>query len=188
MIESLTPLQRHFNNKNGYVSNFSLSNLKNVENSDHRWRFKSRNSLPIKYLREYDLETENIRVGIFQSRKIPACIPINEELCRLLGYFLAEGSYQNGLVFSFNRCEEDLVEDVNYIIKFLFGISPSIRTVKGNEHSIHIDVQSKNLEMFADGDRSLYSRQRDRSPSCDTCQPRKLRPCVLAVSHGAELS
>src|SRR3989338_782097 len=89
----------YFKNLNTYVSNFSHENLKNVKNWDYRWQFKSRNTLPIKYFTSYDLNKEKIILGISQSNKIPATILVNEELCRLIGYFLAEGSYQSGLIF-----------------------------------------------------------------------------------------
>ena len=46
---------------------------------------------------------------ISQSNKIPARIIINEDLCRLLGYYMAEGSYQNGLMFSFKPDEKEAI-------------------------------------------------------------------------------
>lgn len=134
-----------FKNKDTYVSNFSYSNLKYVKNADYRWQFKSRNTLPIKYLKEYNLKTENLEVGISQSHKIPVRIPINEELCRLIGYFIAEGSYRNGLIFSFNESEEDLIEDVRDLSRHLFNILPSITKIR--EKAINVEVQSKNLEI-----------------------------------------
>ena len=134
-----------FKDKNAYVSNFSYSNLKYVENADYKWQFKSRNSLPIKYLKDYNLKTENLEVGILQSHKIPARIPIDEELCRLIGYFIAEGSYQNGLVFSFNKDENDLVEDVKNISRQLFNILPSITKI--GQNGINVEIQSKNCEI-----------------------------------------
>lgn len=134
-----------FKEKDAYVSNFPLSNLKYVNNSDYRWQFKSRNTLPVKYLKEYNLETDNLEVGISQSLKIPARIKVNEELCRLTGYFLSEGSYQNGLVFSFNKNERDLIEDIKNISKQLFNILPSETKVIGN--AVNIEIQSKNVEI-----------------------------------------
>ena len=136
----------YFRDKNAYVSDFSHSNLKYVKNADYRWQFQSRNTLPIKYLKEYNLETENLRIGISQSHKIPARIPINEELCRLIGYFIAEGSYQDGLVFSFNRNEKDLIDDVKNLSKTIFGIEAAINYIGNN--AVNIEVQSKNVEII----------------------------------------
>ncbi|MBI5399110.1 DegT/DnrJ/EryC1/StrS family aminotransferase [Candidatus Saganbacteria bacterium] len=135
----------HFKNKNAYISGFSHANLKYVKNADYRWQLKDRNSLPIKYLKEYNLENDDVKVGIFQSsKKIPARLLINEQLCRLLGYFIAEGSYQNGLVFSFNRQEKDLIRDVKNIVRSLFDLPV---TVREKDHSAVVKIQSKNLEI-----------------------------------------
>jgi dTDP-4-amino-4,6-dideoxygalactose transaminase/intein/homing endonuclease len=134
-----------FKDKDAYVVNFSVKNLTSVKNRDYAWQYKSRNALPIKYLHYYNPNKENLLVGISQSNKIPARIFISEELCRFLGYFLAEGSYQNGLIFSFNKSEKDLIEDVIHISKYLFNLSPSIAKMPGN--AVNIEIQSKNLEI-----------------------------------------
>ncbi|MBI4225970.1 DegT/DnrJ/EryC1/StrS family aminotransferase, partial [Candidatus Roizmanbacteria bacterium] len=135
----------YFKNLNTYVSNFSQQNLKNVKNWDYRWQYKSRNSLPIKYLTYHNLNKENLLIGIPQSKKIPARIIINEELCRLIGYFIAEGSYLNGLIFSFNSKEKDLIDDVINIIKSQFNLESTIINLR--DSSINIEVSSKNLEI-----------------------------------------
>lgn len=135
----------YFRDKNAYVSDFSHSNLKYVKNADYRWQFKSRNTLPIKYLKERNLETDNLRVGISQSHKIPARIPINEKLCRLIGYFIAEGSYQDGLVFSFNENEKELIDDVKNLSKIIFGVEVAINYIGNN--AVNIEIQSKNVEV-----------------------------------------
>lgn len=135
----------HFKNKNAYVSGFPLSNLKYVKNADYRWQFKSRNSLPIKYLKQFDLSKDKIRLGILQSNKIPARIPINNEFCRLIGYFMAEGSYQNGLIFSFNKNEKDLINDVKFISNSLFNLKISV--IKAGENAVNVEINSKNLEI-----------------------------------------
>jgi len=134
----------YFKDKDAYVSNFSHSNLRYVKNADYRWQFKIRNSLPIKYLREYNSQTEKLTVGILQSNKIPVHIPINRELCRLIGYFIAEGSYQNGIVFSFNAKEKDLIKDVERIVKSVFGLSTSVTRIKNT--AVNVEVNSKNVE------------------------------------------
>lgn len=133
-----------FKNKDAYISNFSLENLKPIRNRDYTWQYKSRDSLPIKYLKHYNLDKDNLQVGISQSNKIPARIFINNELCRLIGYFIAEGSYGNGLIFSFNKNESDLISDVVEISKSQFNIKPSITKTKHNV--VNVEIQSKNLE------------------------------------------
>lgn len=136
---------KYFKSKNSYISNFSPYNLKSIQNRDYAWQYKSRNSLPLKYLNDYDLDKEKLSVGISQSNKIPARIAINEELCRLLGYYMAEGSYQNGLIFSFNKNETDLINDVVEISKSQFNIIPSV--AKSRNNVTNVEIQSKNLEI-----------------------------------------
>lgn len=135
----------YFKNRVAYVSNFSEINLKFIKNRDYVSQYKTRNSLPIKYLNNYNLNKEKILVGISQSNKIPARIIISEDLCRLLGYYMAEGSYQNGLMFSFNKNEKDLINDVVRISKKCFNIKTSIAKSRHNE--TNVEIQSKNLEI-----------------------------------------
>ncbi len=135
-----------FRKKNNiYTSGFDHSNLDYVENADYRWQFKSRNTLPIEYLKDYD-EGSILQVGISQSKKIPALLTINEDLCRLIGYFLSEGSYSDGLVFSFNKNETDLVSDVSEIALSMFGIPGSIFKIRDN--CINIKLSSRNVELI----------------------------------------
>jgi len=134
-----------FRRNNSYISHFSLENIKNVKNRDYAWQYKTRNSLPIKYLTNYNLDNEKLFVGISQSSKIPVRITVNEELCRLIGYYLAEGSYQNGLIFSFHKNETDLHKDVIAISKNQFNIIPTV--IKNKHNGINIKIQSKNIEI-----------------------------------------
>ncbi len=136
----------YFLKEDSYVSNFNQENLRYVKNPDYRWQFKKRNALPMRYLKKYDLEKDPLEVGISQSKKIPARIQVDERFCRLIGYFLAEGSYQNGLVFSFHRKERDLSSDVVDISKGLFGIAPRIR--KAGANGVSVEIESKNVELI----------------------------------------
>ncbi|MBI2530114.1 MAG: iron-sulfur cluster assembly scaffold protein [Candidatus Diapherotrites archaeon] len=63
----------------------------------------------------------------FRSKKIPEKIGINDDFLRLAGYYLAEGGLRDLVTktlvsFSFNLNEEDLANDVVYIVKNNFGI------------------------------------------------------------------
>lgn len=137
---------KYFKSKNSYISNFSSDNIKSIKNRDYAWQYKSRNALPIKYLNKYDLNQEKLFVGISQSHKIPARIVISEELCRLIGYYIAEGSYQNGLTFSFHKNETDLINDVIEISKSQFNIIPSVK--KSSINGVNVEIQSKNIEIL----------------------------------------
>lgn len=135
-----------FRTKNAYVANFLPQNVIAVKNRDYAWQYKSRNSLPIKYLNQFDLDKDNLLIGISQSNKIQARISINNELCRLIGYFMAEGSYRNGLLFSFHKNEKDLINDVVEISKSQFNLVPFVSENKNNV--ANVVIQSKNLEII----------------------------------------
>lgn len=135
-----------FKERDSYISNFSHNNLQYVKNTDYRWQYKARNSLPIKYLRHYNLKKDKLTVGINQSNKIPVRIPVSNDLCRLLGYFLAEGSYQNGLIFSLNIREKDIAQDIIKTSNKIFNIQPSLTIVEKN-NSLNVKIHSKNLEV-----------------------------------------
>lgn len=142
-IEYIDVLE-YFKNKNSYVENFSTENLELIKNRDYAWQYKTRNILPIKYLNKYNLDKEKLFVGLSQSNKIPARIYVNNELCRLLGYYMAEGSYQNGLIFSFHEKETDLIEDVVAISKSQFNVVASVE--KNKDNGTNVKIRSKNLE------------------------------------------
>jgi dTDP-4-amino-4,6-dideoxygalactose transaminase len=141
----------HFKDKHAYISNFSHTNLKYIKNSeyrcsDYRFQVKDYNSLPINLLKHYNLSKEKLKVGIFQSQKIPALLKIDNGLCRLIGYYLAEGSYQNGIKISFGKHETDLIEDVTRIVKRIFGLTTKIRRNNG-DNGVTLDISSKNVEI-----------------------------------------
>ena len=139
-------LLEYFRNKNAYISNFPRAVLKQVQNADYRWQYKDRNTLPLKYMKDFCSQRGRLMVGIAQSHKIPASIKIDEGLCRLIGYFLAEGSYQNGIIFSFGAHENDLIEDVVKLSSSIFGITPRLRKNSAGK-GINIEVESKNVEI-----------------------------------------
>ncbi|MDI6806803.1 MAG: LAGLIDADG family homing endonuclease, partial [Candidatus Aenigmarchaeota archaeon] len=106
-------------------------------------------SIPIKtfekLLNETDismLEEEyliNLKVRSKGSRTFPTLISVNEEFCRFLGYYVAEGYYTNNSVIITNS-NPPIIEDVVSIVKNLFGISPSIREVSGKGKSNQIII------------------------------------------------
>ena len=63
----------------------------------------------------------------FKSKEIPNKIPVNSDLLRLFGYFLAEGNIQDKpcktyISFALNIKEKDIAEDIKNISKRLFGL------------------------------------------------------------------
>ena len=103
---------------------------------DSYWNYISYNALPLKYfyrldkLVPIDRRTLKLVTGRGPSfSQMPAVIPVDENLCRLIGYYLSEGCYtkdKSGRIrFSFNRSEKEYIQDVVNILSGL-GIRSSI--------------------------------------------------------------
>ncbi len=98
----------------------SFSNLMNAANVD------------------YDFGSLEVRKGT--SLPIPASIPVNEDLCRFLGYYVSEGYYSlkercGGSVIITNSNPE-IKKDISEVSRKLFRLSPRIRNVKGIGKSV----------------------------------------------------
>ena len=70
----------------------------------------------------------------FRSKKIPNRIPLNSDLLRLFGYFLAEGYIQDRscstfISFSLNIKEKEIVEDIRNISKKLFDLDVKVKEI-----------------------------------------------------------
>lgn len=83
----------------------------------------------------YDEETETIRLlGAKREYAIPVRLEITPTFMRLLGLFLAEGSYRKdnagssqGINFTFSKDETDLVRFVKETIHAVFGLQAEIK-------------------------------------------------------------
>ncbi|MDI6807072.1 MAG: LAGLIDADG family homing endonuclease, partial [Candidatus Aenigmarchaeota archaeon] len=69
------------------------------------------------------------------SKKLSAIIPIDEDFCRFLGYYVSEGYYDlrpkcGGNVVITNS-NEKLISDIIKVGKKIFGLKPSIRLTRG---------------------------------------------------------
>ncbi len=70
---------------------------------------------------------ENIQENIWK-KDIPSDIDVSKKFCRLVGYFLSEGScFRDGIGFSLGKDELEIVEDIKMLMKEIFDLSPSIR-------------------------------------------------------------
>lgn len=68
----------------------------------------------------------------FKSKNIPKEVPLNSDLLRLFGYFVAEGNIQDRpsktyISFALHIKEKEIVEDIKKISKRLFGIDVKIK-------------------------------------------------------------
>lgn len=84
---------------------------------------------------------------------VPALVPVNRSLFRLLGYFVAEGSMvfnqSEGVYaadFTFDRSKDKMmVSDLVSISKTLFKVKP---TVRADRNSVRVDIRSRVVVEF----------------------------------------
>jgi hypothetical protein len=108
----------------------------NVKLPDKCWDYLSDNILPLKYfyILEKLVNIDHRKIKLVTGRgssysETPAIIELNEDFCRLIGYYLSEGCYTKDesirVRFSFNRSEKEYVQDAVDILHRL-GIRTSI--------------------------------------------------------------
>jgi hypothetical protein len=93
----------------------------------------------------FDFESKNWRLGF----NMPRSITITEDFCRLLGYYVAEGSVSNygkgySVRFSFNKNETIYISDVCRILESM-GINHYTTT---QNNVTHVGVKSTQLSLF----------------------------------------
>jgi dTDP-4-amino-4,6-dideoxygalactose transaminase/intein/homing endonuclease len=131
--------------KKFFVINHSPNDLNRIECgyksklAKQKSNWKTRNVLPTEYV---TLVTEDLKIALKNSPKakyIPSNIKITPELCRLLGYYIAEGSYTDGgLQFSFHKDETDYIDDIVEILKNTFQQDARTK-ISGNSNLLNID-------------------------------------------------
>ncbi len=75
--------------------------------------------------------------------RIPAEVELTEDLMRLFGYFIAEGDIAGDrqIEFTFNINEDEYVQDVEYLMKDIFGLETehiTNKTINGEYVNVHI--------------------------------------------------
>jgi nitrogen fixation protein NifU and related proteins len=88
----------------------------------------------------------------FKSKNIPKTVPLNSELLRLFGYFIAEGNIQDKpsktyISFGLNIDEKDIVEDIRSISKKLFNLEIKIQE-RPKTHAIVVYLYNAQLARF----------------------------------------
>lgn len=91
---------------------------------------------------KYDIE--NLRVKRGTSLSLPAKFPINENIMRLLGYYLAEGN-NDGKKIQITNSKPKIIEDVTEICRKELGIKIYKRKVKGLGTSTQMFITCKPL-------------------------------------------
>ncbi len=87
-----------------------------------------------------DYNIGNLKVKKGTSLTIPALIPVNEEFCRFLGYYVSEGYYslnkEGGGSVVLTNSNPKIIQDITNISESLFNLSPNKREVKGYGNSV----------------------------------------------------
>ncbi|EHP87227.1 Transcription factor TFIIB cyclin-related protein [Methanotorris formicicus Mc-S-70] len=113
------------------------------ENKD--WR--RRKSTPLKYILENNIPIpDNATIRCGSGKSLPIKIKVDERFAKILGYFIAEGHYDDRkIVFSFRAHEKEYIEEVVDYFKSL-NLNPIVYN-KGS--SVQIEINSKILvELF----------------------------------------
>ena len=137
-----------------FVINYDIVDVNNLK---FKWRskenrqkdnWKKRKVLPIEFLKN---NTSDLKIALKNTPRfkyIPTKYKITNDLCRLIGYFLAEGSYGGGgLNFSFNINEIEYINDVKNIVKNIFNLDV-YNNINENMNSCNIQVYSSTLKIF----------------------------------------
>ena len=88
---------------------------------------------------------------LFKSdvKKLPEEIKVTPDLCRLLGFYVAEGYSRWGVDFCFSVKEEEVINDTIELMKSVFGLLPRIR---------HITSGAVNLVYYSTPVGEFFSR------------------------------
>jgi len=153
-IDLIRELGRFKEAENLFVKNissefFESPSFKAIEVRDHdKKNWKKRRELPLVIVAKLGfngkLDLSQVCFSYLGSRhKVPTKIPINNELLRLIGYYIAEGSIDEDnyrISFSFGSKETEYIEDVCESVQKLFHFKPSVDN-KGN--TTYVDICDK---------------------------------------------
>ncbi|MFA4873022.1 MAG: SufD family Fe-S cluster assembly protein [Patescibacteria group bacterium] len=90
----------------------------------------------------FPIKMKGARKGTIKT--LNKTVALTPEFVRLIGYYLAEGSVDRGFYtsFSFSIYETNLVHDVEYCLKEVFGIRKTYKPVHKTNHGISVVVSS----------------------------------------------
>ena len=117
-----------------------------------------------------------LRITRGTGNSIPATIPVNEDFCRFLGYYISEGYYsleqgKGGHVVLTNS-DQEMLDDMVGMSRNIFGIEPGIRKVYGAGESTQVRLSSSALT-------TLISRL-----ECGRlCTEKRIPPLIFGLSR-----
>ena len=116
-------------------------------------------NLMIKANIKYNIEDLRIKRGT--SNSIPAKFPINENVLRFIGYYLAEGNIGKDRI-QITNSKPKIIEDITNICEKELGLKISKRKTKGGGTSVQMNICSRPLSdlliYFGCGKTSFYKR------------------------------
>ncbi len=136
MIEEAPELVKNIRIKGGKHLLFKKSSdvIRN-----YRSAYWGRDSIPLKLFLDKNIVPEDVKIFFMPSKKsiyLQNIIKITPELCRLLGYYVAEGSSKNGknlyLIFGKGDKKNKTFDDAVYCIKKSFGINSNLQEPRKN--------------------------------------------------------
>ncbi len=153
LLESLISLPEELT-KNIFIHNISLffeeirDQLRELVSNKYRLNdFKRFDYLPFNLFRKCLIDPsklENSTIGYRQGKiRLPTKLKIDNNLVRLLGLYVAEGSTLNRLhkvYFSYGAHEEQLIKYTSYLIEKVFGFKPAID--KAHNTAVNVIVHS----------------------------------------------
>lgn len=97
-------------------------------------------------IRDFDLT--GAKIGIYSGiSTLPINLDISDKLCRLLGYYVSEGTArQHSLVFSFGFHEKQYIQEVRNILFNLFGVKT--QEFRKKTSAIQVVASSKLLSLL----------------------------------------
>jgi len=124
----------------------------------------------------------------FRSKEIPRRIPLNSDLLRLFGYFLAEGNIQDKpsrsfITFTLNIKEKHIVEDIKEISKNLFNLGITIREIPKRK-TVVINLYNARLARFFKG---LFGNGAENKTIPDfimNLPPERQKPLIYGLWEG----
>lgn len=94
----------------------------------------------------YSLNTQTLQIKKGTSKTVQAEIEVSKDLCRFLGYYVAEGYTQKETsVVVLSNGNQKIVEDITSLAKKLFNVDAYIRKTEGLGISTQITLSNKIL-------------------------------------------
>lgn len=132
---------------------FNSASFRSAKFKRHeKWNWRRRRHIPLREALKLNLVKDLPHNCYFSyvgvRHKVPVAIHVCGELLRLLGYYVAEGSFDEKnykVSFAFNSIEEEYVDDLRKCVARVFNVAPSITRRK---NVIYVEICNKVVFLF----------------------------------------